>query len=157
MTFTAGQKLRASELNDLLTVSRCSVSNPGFNVSNSTSTVVSWTAKTSGSLASMWSASSPTRLIVPSSGEYDLSLTVRWAANATGQRSCSYSVNGAALGPTSFFHTWNAVGGAFGSEQSAILRGIALTAGQYVELFLLQNSGVALSTGQVTATLSKAL
>jgi hypothetical protein len=116
--------------------------------------VLTFAARTGKSRTDMWASANPTRLVAPIAGEYDLSVGIAWAANATGQRTFAYRISG---GAWTFFHSWNAQTGAYGGEQTALVEGIVLTANQYVEVAGQQSSGGNLDTGAVRATLKAAL
>lgn len=92
--------------------------------------------------ASMWDAGSPTRLTCSQAGLYLISGHGSFVGNGTGDRSCGILENGggelarnAARAPASFSWSGNPVGIA------------DLAVGDYIELYVAQNSGGNLNTG----------
>jgi hypothetical protein len=137
---------------------RCTVTGASQTTAHQTPKPLVFSARPAKSRADMWAAgtgnATATRLVAPFTGEYDLSVAIAWVANANNQRTLGYRINGAGL---VFFHSWNAQGGAYGGEQTGLVEGITLTAGQYVEVLAQQNTGANLDTGPVRATLKAAL
>lgn len=126
----------------------------GAAVSCATGAIVplSFTARSTRSLTSMWAAGAPTRLVAPVAGEYDLAVSWSWSGGLTaGLRAFAYRVNG---GGANFYHVYPQAGA---GEQSATRRGIDLTAGQYVEVLAQQTSGQTINCTGYTATLALAL
>ena len=76
------------------------------------------------------------RLTAPYSGKYGVAATIRWAANATGQRNLRLVVNGAT---TIALVAVDAT--AAGNTDMCIYREYELAAGDYVEVIVVQNSG----------------
>ena len=97
---------------------------------------------------SMHSTSTNTsRLVVTTTGLYDVKVSVFWAANATGFRDVELRKNSAgAVGSGTGVGKWRATatptlgGGVFGTVE------VSLTAGDYLECFGLQTSGGSLAT-----------
>jgi len=130
---------------------RVSVKTGTFSPASGTLTPVAFASRSTLSTASMWTASpNPTRLVAPTTGEYDLSVAVPWATG-TGQRAIGYAING---GTFTYLENVTAPAGGFSGEQTALKRSIELTAGQYIELSVLQNSGAALAANNTSAVLS---
>ena len=84
-----------------------------------------------------------TRLTVTNTGWYLLNADVEWAANATGQRQIYVQKNGVATQLLSTIVGANAAG----TTVQALSGLLYLTGADYVEVWGLQNSGGALSTG----------
>lgn len=86
-------------------------------------------------------AGNPTRVTAPIAGVYAFQGVVRFAANATGERTASVRVSGGTLVGS------GSEGNPSGANDSVIVVAgeINLTAAQYLELMCFQNSGVALN------------
>jgi hypothetical protein len=112
---------------------------------------IPWSAKTARSSASMWSATpAPTRLVAPVAGEYDLSVAVSWPPG-TANHALYYLLNGASS--FNYFDNEAPPGASFSGEQSAIIRGLELTAGQYIEVGALSSTAQTLSKARATLSL----
>lgn len=125
-------------------------------VAGSTETPVTFTGISSRSTAAMWSASNPTRLVATEDGEYDLSAYVPWASSANvGAVSTSYRING--LTTRRSYMDGRSSNTYYGSEQTPMFRGIDLVAGEYVEVYVLQNTDTTRTIAAgITATLDLA-
>lgn len=109
-------------------------------IPNNVSTAIIWDdLEYQNSSPAMWTAGSPTRLTVPADGEYLMGGTARWAFNATGKRSCQLLVSG------NFNLTLDErPAGATGNPACSLSGFHTMTAGAYLEMFVLQTSGGAL-------------
>lgn len=88
----------------------------------------------------IWSAATPTRLIAPFTGTYITQGSGQFAANATGARIITLSVNG-----TTNISVSNGGGAAAWYVGSPISADIRLAAGDYVEMYAYQTCGGALN------------
>lgn len=89
-----------------------------------------------------------TRITIPNTGIYIVTLGWEWAANVTGRRGAGIRVNGSgAGGPTKGYAIKDASANAVSSE---ISRNIKLTAGQYIEAVAFQSSGGALNINSLS-------
>jgi hypothetical protein len=121
---------------------------------------IPWEGQVPRSTAGMWSASTPTRIIIPETGEYDISTYAPWAGNtAAGGRSHGIRRNGdnaqiIYLGGAN----QPAGSGWFGWEQSGRFVGYELTAGDYLEMLVIQNAVPTLNianTARMTVELAR--
>lgn len=119
-------------------------------VANVTDTIVDFSASSlSFDTGSFWSSSSPTRFTIPSTGYYLLTYGVAFEPNGTGARDMLLRKNGTLLltggnRPVPSSSAASLIGGS--SIQS-------LTAGDYIELFVYQNSGSSLIIYGLSITL----
>lgn len=100
--------------------------------------------------AGMWAAGAPTRIVAPVDGVLHVNVTIGWP-NSTGERYIGLRSNGTT--DIALETGGLASASSFGSTQSGGT-GVALTAGQYVEVYVAQTSG---STQTVTARVSARL
>jgi hypothetical protein len=91
----------------------------------------------------LWNPANPTRLAVPGTGEYDLTVFAPWTPNPTGTRGVAFRI--LQTGPWVYVNTRPATGGAYGSEQAVTAAGILVSAGQYLEVGVWQDSGGSLN------------
>lgn len=150
-TLTAnGNRLTALEQLARVTVTAAALSPAS---STSAPVVIAWSSRaTSRSTTAMWSSTNPTLIVATVTGEYDLDVFVPWAGNLTGIRGVAYRVNGGAW-------VWidmriNPSVSTLTNAQSARFTGLELTAGQNVEVGILQSSGAALAANGARATLA---
>lgn len=80
------------------------------------------------------------RITATRAGKYHVGAVLIWAANATGQRQVFINRNGSTIAA----NVHNNAGGSVGA-QMALSCDVALTAGQYVEVGVWQNSGGSLN------------
>lgn len=169
-TFVAGQKLTAAQLNSMNDVSafwaltpRCyAYSNTAQSIPNTTGTVVALDAEVydivqSGDTASHDLVTNNSRIVVRTTGKYEITGQIQFASNATGIRTAQVRLNAAgAVGSGTLLGT-NQQSPLTGASTSVGLTPVevALTAGDYVEMFATQTSGGALNTvsGQGTTFL----
>lgn len=149
-TWLAGQRITADALNDMLP-SSVQATTASFSVPNhpSTYTAVSWSAAAPIYPASMWVIGAPTRLVAPTAGTYIVHGGATWpgtlsTADARGEIRLTGSGTGAT---TARVQTQRGSTGGIASVCSGVV--IFTAAGQYAELVLNQNSGVAVV---ITAT-----
>lgn len=93
-----------------------------------------------------WNVAQPTRLTIPKTGRYTVGGAVRWASNATGYRQVLLRVNG-----TSYIGTKNDQAITAGVHYIQVTSTWEFSAGDYIELDVVQNSGGALDV-QVQAS-----
>lgn len=139
--FAAGQRVTAGALNNALPV-HCGVTVSSFSLPTSASayTAVSFTAQSSSNTTGMWSAASPTRLVAPTAGTYDLSGVVTWPATlASSDGRGEFRVNGSATAITT--GKVSIVRGSGGNATGVASGTAILAAGDYIELYVNQNSG----------------
>lgn len=122
-------------------------------ISNSTGTAVSWST-TSWNLGTLWAVGNPTRLTAPADGIYLLTAKSPWAASGVGRRHLKYRINGVATDYNLMVTT--AQSGAT-RENGADL--VEMTAGDYLEIWVEQDSGGSLNLlggnqASVSATLT---
>lgn len=139
--FAAGQRVTASALNNALPI-HCGITVGSFSLASSASayTAVSFTAQTSSNTTGMWSAASPTRLIAPTNGTYDISGVVTWPATlGSVDGRGEFRVNGSSTAITT--GKVGIVRGSGGNATGVASGSVVLTAGGYLELYVNQNSG----------------
>ena len=109
-------------------------------ISNTTSTKVTFDTFTNNSHGS-WDGTN-NRYVVKTAGPFNIAGTIGYAANATGYRQVSYSING---GTGEVLNQTNSVGA--GDPTTCGFAGTTpyLNAGDYIELYTYQNSGGALN------------
>ena len=107
-------------------------------ISTGTVTPISWQVALSGRNGMGWSVGVPTRLTVPSGGGglWEFVTCLRFANIATGYRIVQLRVDGATTHPGD-----NTVGSAAVFGEMTSMWHLDLTAGQYVEILVWQNSG----------------
>jgi hypothetical protein len=114
-------------------------SSSAFSVPNSTLTAISFTTARFRSPTSMWDVSTPTQLIAPQSGLYLITGSVHWASSSSG----TYRHVGI------MFNGTNRVAGQSRSPSTSASRWLStsalwhMSAGEYVELVVQQDSGTA--------------
>jgi hypothetical protein len=103
---------------------------------------------------SWWSAGSPARLTCPTGGDgvYAIVGQVSFAANATGSRQAFIRTNGATIQSRSIQVS---AGATYGSAVLTSVQPIILSATDYVELMVLQDSGGALNTDVTTTAYTR--
>lgn len=114
----------------------------GQSIPNNTSTALTWNTEAFDTVNGHSTSSNTSRYTCQTGydGYYKLVASVAWTANATGARRVSFAVNGTGVD-----------GSALNSAGAATLLGIntettvQLAAGDYVEVFVLQTSGGALT------------
>ncbi len=146
MAFTAGQRITAGALNDLIPPSVQAV-NSSFSLASAASayTAAAYTGEASINVASMWTIGQPTRLVGPTAGTYQVHGFVVWpGALGTADGRGEFRVNGSATAaPTARLGVER---GSTGNAASVASGTVVFTAaGQYVELYLNQNSGATTS------------
>jgi len=109
-------------------------------ISNTTSTKVTFDTYTNNTHGS-WDTGN-NRYVVKTAGPFNIAGTIGYAANATGYRQVSYSING---GTGEVLNQTNSVGA--GDPTTCGFSGTTpyLNAGDYIELYTYQNSGGALN------------
>jgi len=113
-------------------------------IANNTAAMVSWTTVEHDD-SSLFAAGSPTKLTAPATGWYSAGGMIHWAANGTGNRNADIRVNGTAFpGGTSN----NPVTGHAIDVKHAFSVAVYLTAGDYIEMLVFQNSGGALNISE---------
>lgn len=112
-----------------------------YDAAGTVNNIVPWAAATTRSTPGMWSAGAPTRVTIPETGEYDVTTFVPWSSNAAqGGRTHGVRRNGV-VGDTPFLAGTNQGAAAwYGSEQAGNYPGWELTAGDYLELVVIQNA-----------------
>lgn len=116
-----------------------------ISIANNTATVVQWEA-VSNDPWGHWTALAAGRLTVQIPGRYIATGQVRWATSATGYRRVTVLLNGATIAS----QTDTAVSGV-NHYQSITTSPMALVAGDYIQLEVLQTSGAALNVLEVTS------
>lgn len=136
MTVFAGDNVYASDTNNITDRARfeCNFGTPSI-ANNTVSTLTPSAANVN--VGSMWS--SGTDITVPSAGEYEIGVVLRYATNATNFRQTRIQVNGSEY----MQWTFPAVTG-FNTTISGVIR-IVLAASDKVSFAAFQNSGGALS------------
>lgn len=118
-------------------------------LSNGAWAVLSWGAALWDSTPTpFWQSAQPTRLTAPETGQYLLSAVIQFAPNASGDHIAMArrdSAGSATGGAYSFAASTRALGTAGYATVLPLVGVVALTAGQSVEVFGLQNSGSALA------------
>lgn len=92
-------------------------------------------------------ATNNSRMVAAETGTYQVVCQATWASNATGRRQLQVRKNaaGSAAGGTQVaIQSAGAVGGGFATRVNVVVE-VQLVATDYVEMFVLQNSGGALS------------
>ena len=162
-TFTAGAVLTAAQVNAIKDASdfwaltpRCSVySSAALSVPTgaSTWTVVPFASETfdivqSGDSPSHDTATNNSRIYVRTSGKYEINGQLQIALNATGYRSVQVRLNAAGSGTGGTQLAVNTVDASSAALVSLPIPTVEydLTAGDYVEMFVQQNSGGSLNT-----------
>lgn len=127
-------------------------------LSNGAWGLLSWgTALWDATPTPFWQSAQPTRLTAPESGQYLLSAVLQFAPNASGDRiaMARRDAGGSATGGADLFAASTRALGTAGYATVLPLVGVvALAAGQYVEVFGLQNSGGALAVTVVGTQLA---
>lgn len=149
-SWTAGQRITASALNDMFPSSVQAVT-AGFSLTNHISTyfAVSWTSAAPIYPSSMWTVGQPTRLVAPSAGTYVVHGGITWIGTlSTADARGEIRLNGSGTAvSTARVQTQRGSNGGQASTMSGVV--IFTAAGQYAELYLNQNSG---SNFSVSAT-----
>ena len=162
-TFTAGAVLTATQMNNMKDVSdfwaltpRCSVySSAALSVPTgaSTWTVVPFASETfdivqSGDSPSHDTATNNSRIYVRTSGKYEINGQLQIVLNSVGYRSVQVRLNAAGSGTGGTQLAVNTVDASSAALVSLPIPTVEhdLTAGDYVEMFVQQNSGGALNT-----------
>lgn len=140
-TFTAGQKLTATDLMAALPL-HVGVTVPSFSLATAASayTAISFTLQSSSNTTGMWSVGSPTKLFAPTDGTYDLSGFITWPATlstADGRGEFRVNGSGSAINTAKVSITHGSTGNATGVASGTAV----LSAGDYLELYVNQNSG----------------
>lgn len=174
-SFTPGEKLTAAKLNQMNDVAnfwaltpRCNVfSAANQSLTSGTTTVLAMGSEVydivqSGDTPSHDLVTDNSRVFIRTSGKYDLTAQVTFAANATGQRVIQIRKNAAgnpASGTLLIQSTGDNIGAGTAATVATPAIGVPLVAGDYIELFALQNTGVALNAlaGQGLTLLSHVL
>lgn len=160
-TFTAGQVVTAAQLNQMNDVSAFWALTPrcyAYQATLQSLTHNTWAAVTcdgevydivqSGDTAAHDLSTNNSRIYVRTSGKYELSGQVQVASNATGYRAAQIRLNAAGSGVGGTFLAASYQGAISGVSTSVNVISVEapLNAGDYIELFGLQNSGGALNT-----------
>jgi len=90
-------------------------------------------------LASHWASGDPSKLTARAYGIYSINASIRFAANATGQRGVAIIKNGVSI-CTSYLQTTSA-----GTPQVHIATHWLMNVGDYIQVNVFQNSGAALN------------
>lgn len=150
-SWTSGQRLTASALNDLFATTVQAVAT-SFAVPSHASTyyTVSFASAAPITPSTMWLVGAPTRLVAPTPGTYAVHGGVTWPgtlSTADGRGELRFNGSGSAVATARVQTQRGSTGG-----QGATISGVVIftAADQYVELVLNQNSGVSVS---VAATL----
>jgi hypothetical protein len=111
-------------------------------ISNSTATAVSWDAEFYDTSSMHDTATNPSRVTIPTGqgGKYLLSNSILWSNNGTGAREQTILKNGSQLG-------WDEimpVNSAASYTATSAARVVDLVAGDYIELYVKQNTGISL-------------
>ena len=109
----------------------------GFTTTNNAKVPVLWDT-VSFDTASYYSAGNPTRLTAPVTGLYIVTTSLLWATNSTGERVVEFCINGASSSPVSVLGDSPAGTSDFAQCATTLVN---LTAGDYVEVYVFQNSG----------------
>ena len=115
--------------------------------SGGASTVLSWDSTPDFNVGGVFDSTKPTRMTAPIAGRYLITAGVRWDSNAIGRRVVALNVNYPATGwaqiaRSSVSAAWSTTA-AFFPEQTATTV-YKLNAGDYVEVWVAQDSGSAL-------------
>lgn len=145
-SWPAGGRITASGLNDMIPPSlQLSRGSAAIATSPTTYTAVSFDTVASQNLASLWSNSQPTRIVAPYPGTFQIHGGITWPATlgtADGRAEVRFNGTGTPVA-TSRCGTQR---GSTGNMQSTFSGVVVFTAaGQYVEIFANQNSGVSIN------------
>ena len=115
--------------------------------SGGASTVLSWDSTPDFNVGGVFDSTKPTKMTAPIAGRYLITASVRWDSNAAGRRVVALNVNYPATGwaqiaRSSVSAYWSTTA-AFFPEQTATTV-YKLNAGDYVEVWVAQDSGSAL-------------
>jgi hypothetical protein len=122
-------------------------------IANTTFTALTWDTEVRDNDAVHSTVTNTSRMTVVTAGWYRVSGTCGWAGSATGQRLSRWAVNGTGVEGTEI---------AFSSALSttsavpAVTADFFLNAGDFVELFVWQNTGGSLNTNIGSTTKSRA-
>ena len=159
--FVAGAELTAAQLNQMLEVDdfwaltpRCSVYNSSTqSIPNNAYELLTFNSEVydivqSGDSPSHDNATNNSRVYIRTSGKYEVAGQYQAASNATGYRAAQIRLNAAGSSAGGTLVTVNQQGAVSGVSTSVgiIPVEVALTAGDYLEMFAIQNSGGALNT-----------
>lgn len=132
----------------LLAPPRCSLYTSSGSVANNAWTAVLWDSEHYDNDDMHSTASNTGRLVFRTAGLYLLNLLVFWLPHATGQRGVNLTKNGAgtrAAANVVLSDSMTATAGAGGATVHAVSVMRAFAANDYIEMFVYQNSGGALS------------
>lgn len=113
-------------------------------IPDSALTIVSWNVETED-IGGGWVSSSPTRFTAPRDGVYHVNVVVQWSNHATGLREMTIRKNGSST------PSFDGQRGAAASNVTVVQstsRFIRLVTGDYLEVAVYQNSGIALPLDQ---------
>ncbi len=126
-----------------------------LSIANNTATAVTWSSAEYDD-ASLWSAGNPTRLTVPAGGwtRARLSANLGWQSSTSGRRVMEIRKNGASTAwGLPLVHVPVTSNARTNMNGTTAVSGVTVTAGDYFEVWVTQNSGVALNlqggTGEV--------
>lgn len=160
-TFTAGEKLTAAELEQIndavdfwaLTPRCYAYQSTIQSLTNNTWAAITLDAEVydivqSGDTVSHDLSTDNSRIYVRTAGKYELSGQVQVASNATGYRAAQIRLNaaGSSAGGTGLAVNYQGAISGVSTSVNVIPVEASLNAGDYIELFGLQNSGGALNT-----------
>jgi hypothetical protein len=157
-TAAVGQFIAASLWNDdvrdavdfLLSPPRCRLwSTAAVSATTSTYTAMTWNSEDYDTDGMHSTSSNTSRITIVTPGLYQLSGVLGWAGNATGRRWQQWYLNGVSLGVD--YSTIFYAGGSSAIEMPAATTCVELIAGDYVELFGWQDSGVNLNMNPTTS------
>lgn len=159
--FVAGAKLTAAQLNQMRAVDdfwaltpRCSAHQSAVqSIPNNVYTVLTFDAEVydivqSGDSPSHDLVTNNSRLVIRTTGKYEITGQYQAATNVTGYRAAQVRLNAAGNPAAGTLLTVNQQSPVTGASTSVPLVPVevALTAGDYIEMFAIQNSGGALNT-----------
>lgn len=110
-------------------------------INNTTDTVISWDSEKYDPQG-MYAGGSPTRITIPQTGLYEIKVHIQLASNTTGYRASRFLINGSVTSPAVVSHVSVP---ASGNAQIYYNFVWSLTATNYVEFDVWQNSGGALA------------
>lgn len=143
--FAAGQKLTAAALNAALPI-HIGVTASSFSLASNASTyfAVSFNAQSASNTTGMWSSGTPTKIFAPTAGTYSVGGFVVWPGGlSTTDGRGTFRLNGSGVDVTTAKVATQR--GSTGNQTAVASGTVIMQAGDYVEMYLNQNSGSALS------------
>ena len=108
-------------------------------IANSTVTAVTWNAESYDTANMHSTTTNPTRITIPNPGTYAISANLWWSASAAGYRQIWLYKNGSSLG------LYGQAPGVGAATSMSLYDELPFVAGDYVEVWVEQSSGAALT------------